>query len=115
MRDVDNAVLLDMLDHARSVFRSTDRVDYDEFMQNEEKYKAVILDLLQIGERASRISKVRRLEYSAISWERVIGFRHRAVHDYNNIDLPMVWSIVKLHIPELISMLEDILREESEI
>jgi hypothetical protein len=36
----------------------------------------------------------------------VIGMRNKLVHDYDGINLPLIWSVVKNEIPELIDILE---------
>ena len=44
-------------------------------------------------------------------WAKMIGMRHRLVHDYDAVDLDVVWDTVNFSIPPLIADLERILEE----
>ena len=43
----------------------------------------------------------------------IIGMRHRLVHDYTRIDVPTVWRVVQVHLPELIRQLEPLVPPEA--
>jgi uncharacterized protein with HEPN domain len=57
-------------------------------------------------EAASKVSRPFRDSHPEISWVRIIGFRHRLVHDYPRIELPKVWGVVQNYVPDLIAKLE---------
>lgn len=63
--------------------------------------------LLEIlGEAANRIPPERRLEYPGIPWRRVVGLRNRLIHDYDRVDLEILWQIVTSDLPELVRELD---------
>lgn len=39
--------------------------------------------------------------------------RHRLVHDYTNIDVPTVWRVIEVYLPELIRQLEPLVPPET--
>ena len=45
---------------------------------------------------------------------RIVGFRNRIIHGYDTIDDAAVWGIVQSHLPQLLSEVETLLREEGE-
>lgn len=58
--------------------------------------------ILQIGELANGLSDTfRDSTKDKIQWRQIKAMRNIVVHDYGNIDLENVWSVVKLNIPEL--------------
>lgn len=54
--------------------------------------RGVILDLILVGEAASRVSAETRQRHPVVPWARVVAFRNVAVHQYFGIDLHPVWN-----------------------
>lgn len=67
-----------------------------------------------IGEAARRVSPETRQAHPAIPWSQAAGTRDRLVHGYDVVDLDILWDILTLDLPPLISELERILGPESE-
>lgn len=62
-----------------------------------------------IGEAASYLTDQFKSERDHIPWAKMIGMRHRIVHDYDAVDIDVVWDTVDTSIPTLIAELERIL------
>jgi uncharacterized protein with HEPN domain len=74
----------------------------------------VFAHLVQVlGEAAFRVSTTRRAELSEIPWKRIVGMRHRIVHDHMNIDIEILWEVVRRNVPEQVAMLEKIVPPET--
>jgi uncharacterized protein with HEPN domain len=43
-----------------------------------------------------------------IPWRRMIGMRNRIIHEYDRVDLAVVWDVVQNELPSLIVELETI-------
>jgi uncharacterized protein with HEPN domain len=67
---------------------------------------AVVRLLEIIGESASRVSELRRSAIPSIEWHAIRGMRNRIVHNYDNVDLDIVWVIISEDLPALIESLE---------
>jgi uncharacterized protein with HEPN domain len=52
---------------------------------------AVIRALEIIGEAGSKVTKETRNLYPQIAWRNIIGMRNRIIHEYNDVDLDIVW------------------------
>lgn len=62
-----------------------------------------------IGEAANMLTKELRDNNPQVPWPRIIGMRHRLVHDYFNVDTTVVAEVVHVHLPALKTQLETIL------
>ena len=81
-------------------------VDYDVFVTQRNKHKAVLYSLLNIGELMKTFSEQEQLMQPDIPWKRIIGFRDRAAHGYHALNLNIVWEIATLHIAPLLELLK---------
>ena len=70
--------------------------------KTDELIQAWFLRHLQIiGEACRSLSESLKNSHPAIPWSKIIGMRHILVHDYFDIDLPLVWNVVERELPEL--------------
>ena len=102
----DNAYLADILDAAKAIRRFIAGVSLDDFKANEEKYEAVNRKFEIIGEAARRLSPEARKIFSEIPWNLVTAMRNIIIHDYDDVDLDVVWNTAQRDLPPLIERLE---------
>ena len=81
-------------------------VDRDAFLQDEKTADSVVRNLEVIGEAASRLPPAFRQQNATVPWRQIIGLRHRIVHDYFDVDLDLVWTIVHSELPTLVAQLQ---------
>jgi uncharacterized protein with HEPN domain len=84
--------LLDMLQSAQIVMDYIAERSQDELTTDLQLQDAVIRRLLIIGEAARRVSEETRQTLPQIPWAAVNGMRNRLVHEYDQIDLDIVWD-----------------------
>jgi len=102
----DNALLDDIREAAKAIQRFTTGVSLDQFKANEEKYEAVNRKFQIIGEASRRLSPVARSAFPEIPWRLITAMRNLIVHDYDDVDLHMVWDTANNNSPSLIKRLE---------
>jgi uncharacterized protein with HEPN domain len=79
-------------------------ISKDDFLKDRRTQQAVVLNLITIGEAASRIvneHKVFAAAHPEIPWAQMRGMRNRMAHGYFDIDLSIVWDTVQSSLPEL--------------
>jgi len=103
----DDAYLLDILEAARLVVRYVSDKPLDEFKEDVQCQDAVIRRFILIGEAANRISPETLERYPQIPWREMIDMRNLVVHDYEGIDLLIVWDTAHQDLPKLIRSLEE--------
>jgi uncharacterized protein with HEPN domain len=66
---------------------------------------ALVRAITVIGEAARHMSEALRTAHPEVPWQRIVGMRHKLVHDYFETDLDVVWTTATVHIPELLELL----------
>ena len=107
-------LLQHMLDATRLARSYVDSFSRQQFVEDTRTQQAVILNLLVIGEAATRMAN----EHSefvarnhAIPWQNIRGMRNRMAHGYFEIDLNIVWDTVQNSLPELEVQIRTLLDE----
>jgi uncharacterized protein with HEPN domain len=94
-----------MLDHAAEAVEMANgrtRADLD----TDRQLGLSLTRLLEIvGEAAARVSKESRELMPAIPWPDIVGLRNRLIHGYDEVDLDILWDIVKHDLPVVIAVL----------
>jgi len=107
------ALLGDILIHAKKALSFCQGVTQEAFFANEEKQFAVIRCLEIIGEAVSRLSPEAQNELSQHQVRLIRGMRNRLVHDYRTVSLRIVWETAGNDLPLLVQTLEARLPREN--
>jgi len=102
----DLQFLLDMLQSAELILTYTAQCSKDEFVANVQLQDSVIRRLLVIAEAARRVSATTQQALPNVSWQEINGMRNRLVHEYDDVNLSIVWDVVQCEIPALIEELK---------
>ena len=73
---------------------------------------AVIRQIEIIGEAANKIAKSDPAFiglHSEIAWDGIRGMRNKVIHDYFEVDIGLVWVVVRYELPKLASQIKAIL------
>lgn len=97
----DKQLLLDMLEAIERATRYTRDMSLEAFVKDDMVCDAVMRNIQIIGEAANRTSKHLRETTPHLEWPKIIGMRHRLVHDYFEIEESIVWRVVKDYLPPL--------------
>ena len=93
-------------EHIRQTLDYCNGIDRDEFLHNRMIQDACVFNVLQVGELAARVIEYGiDLEHPEIMWRQMRGMRNRIVHDYEGIQLGIVWDTIQNDFPELLKLL----------
>ncbi len=76
-------------------------MSFDVFLNDRKSVDAVVRNLEIIGEASNRLPADFKNSHSQIEWHKVVGLRHRIVHEYFGIDHQIVWQILQKDLPSL--------------
>ncbi len=97
-----------ILKYISKVLDYTKDAKYDDFINNSILVEACVFNLSQIGELANKIDKEFEESNSSIPWRVMYGLRNKIVHDYEGVNLVLIWDIVKEDLPELNTQLVEL-------
>ena len=110
--DKDLIRLRHMLNYAREVLsmaHGKTRQDLDADRQ----LNLSLVRLLEItGEAAAHVSVQTQARYSQITWPEIVGLRNRLIHGYDTVDFDILWQVITVDLPKLVTTLEKILSGE---
>ena len=104
MKDA-NVYIKQILDAVRKIQAFTLNMNSANFNADEKTQSAIIMQLMLIGEVSKKISAQTKNSIN-LPWKDIAGFRDKAVHDYFEVDLDIVWNTIITDIPFLKSELE---------
>jgi uncharacterized protein with HEPN domain len=109
----DNAYLFDILDAARLAQAYVLGKTQAEFLADTQCQDAVIRRLEIIGEATRRLSTETRRAMPEIAWEAMMGMRNILIHQYDDVDLNIIWDAIQIDLPPLIRVLEKLVPPET--
>lgn len=110
----DAAYLWDMLDAAKTIGEFIHGFSFSHYENDRKVQLAVERSLEIIGEAARRVSEGFKNNHPEIPWKNIIAQRNILAHEYGEIKQERIWIVAAQKIPELISILENLLRHTTE-
>jgi uncharacterized protein with HEPN domain len=104
----------DMIDAMDKAEIAVAGVDYDRFADDFMINFVVVRALEIVGEATKRLPMSLRAQYPAIPWKDMAGMRDMIIHNYNKVDLQIVWKVVKQDIPQVKPLIHQILADYDE-
>ncbi|MBD2159735.1 hypothetical protein AMR42_08970 [Limnothrix sp. PR1529] len=98
----------DILSAIDSIQSRTAGISFDQFSQNETIVKAVLYDLIIIGEAAINIPADIQASAPEIPWRLMGDMRNIMAHEYFQISLRITWSTIQNNLPILIDPLQQL-------
>ena len=81
-------------------------MQYEGFKTDERTVRAVLYELVVIGEAAKGLSDAARSRHATIPWKQVAGMRDVVVHQYHGVMIDVVWETVRNRVPLLLRELQ---------
>jgi len=103
-----NLLLTDIREAIDRVEQYIKGISFEEFSNDQKTVDAVARNLEIMGEAANRLPDEFKEDYSHVEWYKIVGLRHRIVHEYFGVDLQIIWQILRKDLPELRTSLSQI-------
>ena len=87
--------LEDILSAISKIQQYTKGFSEEYFSSDEKTQDTVIRQLIVIGEAANKVNQDAKEKISNIQWRDIIGMRNILVHDYEVVQIPEIWKVIK--------------------
>ncbi len=114
MKSKDRIIIQKIINYIEDVEKYIEGLEAVEFLDDKKTITACAFTVSQIGEITKEITEETMKKYSYIPWNSIKGMRNRIVHDYENVDLSVLWGTIKESLPDLQDKLKDIILEDKE-
>jgi len=114
MQGKDRILIQKMINYINEIKEYIGDMQTEDFLNDKKTMTACAFSVSQIGELAKEISDESQAKYNTIPWQAIKGMRNKIVHDYENIDLAVLWGTIEKSLPELKVHLEKVLFENIE-
>lgn len=96
MNDKDRKNIMKIIHHIKLVNQYVSNVhSFEEFSKNQMVIDAVVFNLSQIGEIAKNgISIYLKSNLHSIPWNQIYGFRNRIIHNYQDVNMKIVYDTI---------------------
>jgi uncharacterized protein with HEPN domain len=108
----DKVFLRHILDELDFLLKQTGGIDFDRFATDDVLRRACARSLEIIGEAVKNISPDLRKKYKDIEWTKIAGLRDKLIHGYFDVDLGILWDVIKTRLLPLKEQVEELLRQE---
>ena len=95
MKSKDSLILQKMLNYIHEIQEFIDGYTHEEFNSDKKTINACVFNLSQIGELAGKLNQETIKSNTNVEWRGLKGLRNRIVHDYDGVNLNMVWRFFK--------------------
>ena len=112
MKEHERIILNKIKDYAKQAIVFKGDIDFAEFSNDAKTIAACVMNLSQIGELAGRLDTDFMEENSKIAWRKIRGMRNRIVHDYEGIQLNIVWDVLNDFLPDFINDVDSLLKDQ---
>lgn len=91
-------LLEDMQESLQKIFKFTDGLSREAFMDDDLVVDAVLRNFEVMGEAASKLPDDFVAEHPDVEWHKIIGMRNRLIHGYFGVSTAIVWETIQHHL-----------------
>lgn len=106
--------LIDLVEFSERILRDTENVSEEEFSQDQILQDAILRRLEVLGETAKRVPDEFRSKHPEVPWREIARTRDKVIHNYEGVNISMVWEIAASDIKPLLESLQSILSNKDE-
>ena len=111
MADKNLLIASKMLNYTNTVLVYSLGYNFAEFVANKPYLEACVFNLSQLGELTKYVDKEFKAAHLEIPWADLYGLRNRIVHDYDSMNLELLWDIIQQSLPKLQKDLRNMIEE----
>lgn len=110
----DQDALLDVFNAASEAVALVGSMTREQFLADRRTQLAVLHLITIIGEATRRTQSSFRAQHPQLPWPQMLGMRNRLVHEYDDIDLRLVWDVVRDDLPSLLRQIQPLIPRQED-
>ena len=91
------------------IFKYTDNLSYDEFINDDKTKDAVERNFEIIGEATKKLPSDIKDKYPNIPFRQIAGMRDKIIHDYFGVDYSILWQTIQNRLPEFYENIKQVI------
>ena len=99
----------DMLRFGSDAVGYVECMDFETFAADHRTHQATMYAIATVAEASRRLSAERQMQWPDIPWPMMRGMRNILMHEYGRVDLPTVYRVATVDLPELLERVRGIL------
>jgi len=100
----------DILDSLNKIFKYTQNMSYEDFIDDDKTIDAIIRNIEIMGEAVKYLPADVRDEFPEIPFKKIAGMRDKIIHGYFGINYDDVWATIQSDLPKLKPQIETALK-----
>ncbi len=104
----NNVIVEKLMGYCEKLLGYCQGMTYQTFAADSRTVEACVFNLSQMGELANRVDETFANAHAQVPWRLLYGLRNRIVHDYEGVNLQLIWEIISDDIPSLLAALRQI-------
>ncbi|AFY36880.1 protein of unknown function DUF86 [[Leptolyngbya] sp. PCC 7376] len=104
----DQEILLDAIEACNLILQFSQGYNYTNFEEDKKTQSSVLYQIAILGETTNRFSTKFIAENPQIPFHAIRGMRNRVIHEYKEVDSSILWEVIRIDIPNLLSSLQRI-------
>lgn len=110
----DSASLLDIVKAGQLILQFAQEISREQLELDILRQSAILYQIAIMGEATKRLSREFRQQHPEVPWDDVGGMRDIITHQYDRLDLNIVWQVIQRNIPELLTMITPLLPNQND-
>jgi len=102
--------LIDISNAIQRILRYSQNLTRQNLELNDEKQSAILYQITIIGEATKRLSLEFRQENPEVPWREMAGMRDVIVHEYDQLDLDVIWDVIHDKLPNLLRQISALIQ-----
>ena len=109
MKNKDKVILEKFINYINEIQEFINGYSHEQLNNDKKTINACVFNLSQIGELAGKISDETMKNNPSIEWRGLKALRNRIVHDYEGVNLNMVWGFLDTELADLKKQIKNII------
>mgnify|MGYP000355140211 CR=1 FL=1 len=105
----DREFLFDIIESAERAVGCMGQRALDDFIGDPQCCDAVVRRLEVVGDASRRVSEATRRSHPEAPWQEMISMRNLVIHEYDAVDLSVIWDTVRNDLPRIVPVVRQIM------